>query len=193
MSRPTRVLAVALFLAAVPLAGHAQMYHSFTLGAGGSTWTGMDFLDAGSGVNVDAQAMFGVGRDFQVGVVGTYGNYDLGGGPRRVSELSGAIQGRFVSRHDRWGIDPYVGARLGFGKLTGQPEDVEYKSSGFTGGLHAGFYYPLANSDHMGDLSIGMDYLGVDDFEGAGSTVQDSSDSGWRFYVRVGLSIRMDR
>jgi hypothetical protein len=180
-----RVLGYAMLaLLATPLCLQGQIRLGISGGAG--NFTGDDFEGSQTGWTVGGELVYPLASGLEIGGLFDYSSYgvdDVDTVDANVMDIYGVARYPFPGERARF----FVGAKGGYSRLSADSEGQSLSASGFAVGPTVGVRIPLSriSIDIAGD---GM-YTSYGDAEFEGTTIEDSSSSGFRWIARAGISI----
>ena len=180
---------VSILLLSVPISSFAAAQDAVDLCGGWGDWSGKNAEDFSGGYALGAAYVVDVGILIDLGVDVLFARMDAD----QVAEIVDEFQASAVLR--RWilggesPLRPYLGARVGYTRLSADLEDLQFEQNGVFAGPLLGIVIPTGKT-----LSpmVSVEALRVR-FQDTSLFLEDlelpqSGGYGWRFFVRVGVT-----
>jgi hypothetical protein len=183
-----------LFL--VPAARFASAQDAVDLFGGWGEWSGKNAEEFKGGYALGAAYIADLGLPLDLGVDVVFARTDTDGD--QLTEIVDEFQAAAVLR--RWifsgggALRPYLGARVGFTRLSADLEDLQFEQNGAFIGPQFGIVFPTGKtlSPLISVEALRVRYqdttLFLEDLE-----IPQSGGYGWRFFVRVGVTFGSGR
>ena len=180
---------VGLLLPLAPSRNSAAAQDSVDLFGGWGEWSGKNAKDFAGGYALGMSYVADVGFPVDLGIDLLFARFDAD----QLSEVVDEFQASAVLR--RWVLDrssrvrPFLGARVGYTRLSADYEELQFEQNGAFIGPLLGFAFPTGKtlspmlSVEAFRVRYGDTTLFLEDLE-----LPQSGGYGWRFFVRLGVT-----